>query len=130
LVVAFSFFLRSEISLTLGLSTILWYVFAVPMVIYGVDLNTDYDIGGWMGWHRAGAYSAFSIMIIYYGRNYFLKLVKGSVGIKPPKVEGEEEEPRHINRPAIDIELQSDTSRYSSMALSCSSVTCCDILPL
>lgn len=71
LVIAFAFFLNAEISLTLGMSQILWVAFSIPLVTAGISLNTDYDIGGWQGWHRAGSYTAFSLMLLYTGRHYY-----------------------------------------------------------
>ncbi|MCK5805432.1 MAG: hypothetical protein KAI66_21555 [Lentisphaeria bacterium] len=78
LVVAFAFFLSSEISLTLGISQILWVIFALPMVKVGVNLSTDW-IGGWQGWQRAGSYLAFSGILLYTGRNYYWELLRGAV---------------------------------------------------
>lgn len=71
LVIAFAFFLNSEISLTLGMSQILWACVCIPMVGSGISVNTDYDIGGWQGWHRAGSYTAFTLMLLYSGRHYY-----------------------------------------------------------
>jgi hypothetical protein len=76
LVIAFCFFLRSEVSLSLGIAPVLWVLVAGPMVYYGIELNTDYEIGGWEGWNRFGGYVAFGIMILYFGRNFYLKLVR------------------------------------------------------
>jgi hypothetical protein len=79
LVIAFAFFLSSEVSLTLGLSQILWAAFAIPVVTAGISLNTDYDIGGWQGWHRAGSYTAFTLMLLYTGRYYYGTLCRKAV---------------------------------------------------
>lgn len=76
LVTAFAFFLSSEISFTLGVSQILWACFCIPVVGLGISMNTDYDIGGWQGWHRAGSYTAFTIMLLYSGRHYYLGVLK------------------------------------------------------
>ncbi len=79
LVIAFAFFLNAEISLTLGISQILWAAFAIPIVTAGYSLNTDYDIGGWEGWHRAGSYTAFSLMLLYTGRQYYRELATKAI---------------------------------------------------
>ena len=71
LVIAFAFFLNSEISFTLGVSQILWACVCIPMVGSGISVVTDYDIGGWQGWHRAGSYTAFTLMLLYSGRHYY-----------------------------------------------------------
>jgi hypothetical protein len=41
------------------------------MVGSGISLVTDYDIGGWQGWHRAGSYTAFTLMLLYSGRHFY-----------------------------------------------------------
>jgi hypothetical protein len=71
LVIAFAFFLNSEISFTLGISQVLWACVCIPMVTSGISVVTDYDIGGWQGWHRAGSYTAFTLMLLYSGRHYY-----------------------------------------------------------
>ncbi len=81
LVVAFAFFLSSEISFTLGISQLAWVLFALPMVSVGVNLSTDW-IGGWQGWERAGAYTAFAIMLLYTGRQYYKDVLLGAFGIR------------------------------------------------
>ncbi|MDX9979528.1 MAG: hypothetical protein RBU25_05695 [Lentisphaeria bacterium] len=79
LVIAFAFFLNAEISFTLGMSQILWAAFAIPVVGAGYVLTTDYDIGGWEGWNRAGSYTAFSLMLLYTGRQYYGELARKAV---------------------------------------------------
>jgi hypothetical protein len=76
LVIAFAFFLNSEISLTLGMSQILWACVCIPMVGAGISVNTDYDIGGWQGWHRAGSYTAFTLMLLYAGRHFYWQTLR------------------------------------------------------
>lgn len=76
LVTAFGFLLAAETSFTLGVSQILWAIFCCTVVGYGFDMSTDYDIGGWQGWNRTGAYVAFTIMILYTGRFYYLNLIR------------------------------------------------------
>lgn len=76
LVTAFGFLLSAEISFTMGISQILWAIFCIIVVGYGFDMSTDYDIGGWQGWNRTGAYLAFTFMILYTGRFYYLNLLR------------------------------------------------------
>lgn len=71
IVIAFAFFLSSEISLTLGLTQPLWALLAIPMVTMGVTLGTQYGKGGWAGWQRAGSYIALTLMLLYTGRQYY-----------------------------------------------------------
>ncbi len=81
LVVAFAFFLSSEISFTLGVSQLAWVLFALPMVTVGVNLSTDW-IGGWQGWERAGAYLAFALILMYTGRQYYKEVLLGAFGLR------------------------------------------------
>ena len=81
LVIAFAFFLNSEIALTMGLSQILWAAVCIPMVGSGISVVTDYDIGGWQGWHRAGSYSAFALMLLYAGRHGYLSGLRQALGM-------------------------------------------------
>ncbi|MBN2449275.1 MAG: hypothetical protein JXR77_02735 [Lentisphaeria bacterium] len=78
LVVAFAYFLSSEISLTLGISQFLWALVALPMVTVGVNLSTDW-IGGWQGWQRAGSYLAFALILAYTGRQYYKEILVQAV---------------------------------------------------
>jgi len=71
LVVAFAFFLSTEISLTLGLTQVFWVLFAIPMTTMGVNLSTSYGVGGWSGWQRAASYTAMALMLVYTGRQYY-----------------------------------------------------------
>jgi hypothetical protein len=71
LAIAFAFLVSSEISLTLGLTQILWTLAAAPMVKAGIDLSTDYGLGGWSAWQRVGSYTAFTLMLVYAGRHYY-----------------------------------------------------------
>lgn len=90
LAMAFAFFVSSEISLTLGLTQILWALAAAPMVKAGIDLSTDYGLGGWSAWQRVGSYTAFSLMLLYAGRQYYRQVVTQALCFwrRPPSDEG------------------------------------------
>jgi len=79
LMVAFAFLLSSEISFTMGVSQVLWVLFAAPFVTAGFDFSTDYSGMGWSGWQRGGSYVAFALMLAYTGRNYYGGLVRSAV---------------------------------------------------
>jgi hypothetical protein len=64
-VIAFAYFLSAEISLSLGLSQLVYVLAGVFLTSMGVTLATDYDTGGPMGWYRAGAYIALGLVILY-----------------------------------------------------------------
>jgi hypothetical protein len=44
-----------------------------------VDVRTDYELGGIQGWHRAGAYAALGLMLLYSGRSYYWRVVKSAL---------------------------------------------------
>ena len=88
IVIAFCFFLSSEISLTLGLSLVLYAPIAVTLIVRGVDTSTDYEIGGIEGWQRAGSYVALGIALFYIGRRYYIDVLKQAITFRPqPGVE-------------------------------------------
>jgi len=76
IVIGFSFFLASDISLSLGLSQPLFVLVGAALVTAGVDLVTDYDIGGPLGYHRAGAYFGAGLILLYVGRRYYGDVLK------------------------------------------------------
>ncbi len=76
IIIGFSYFLSSEISFTLGTSQLLFTALAIPLLAYGVDISTDYDKGGAMGWHRGAAYLAFALILLYTGRRYYWAVLK------------------------------------------------------
>jgi hypothetical protein len=75
LVVAFAFFLSTEVSLTLGVTQLAYVIFAIPLVTRGVNLSTGYALGGWNGYMRAGAYMAFALTLLYTGRYYYREIL-------------------------------------------------------
>ena len=85
LVIAVGFFLSSEISFTLGMTQILWACFCIPVTGLGFNLATDYEIGGWRGWQRAGSYIAFAAILLYTGRQAYWETLKRALGLRPPR---------------------------------------------
>lgn len=85
LAMAFAFFVSSEISLTLGLTQILWALAAAPMVKAGIDLSTDYGLGGWSAWQRVGSYTAFTLMLAYGGRHYYGTVLAEAICLRRPR---------------------------------------------
>jgi hypothetical protein len=77
--IAFCFFLSSEISLTLGLSLLMYAPVALILIERGVDVSTDYEIGGIEGWQRAGSYVAMGLVLLYIGRRYYWDVLRRAV---------------------------------------------------
>ncbi|MGQ9663306.1 MAG: DUF6785 family protein, partial [Kiritimatiellia bacterium] len=71
MVIGLSYFLASDVALTLGLSQYLMALAYIPLLTYGVPVFTDYLAGGLWGWERAGAYVAFALALIYTGRHHY-----------------------------------------------------------
>ncbi len=82
-----AFFLSAEISLSLGLTQLFWVVLSMFLVTYGVNLSNDYDIGGFQGWTRAGAYVAYGILLAYSGRYYYWNLCRQALFLAKSKVD-------------------------------------------
>ena len=88
LVVGFSFFLASEVSLSLGLSQIIFVSVAWILVTRGMNMSTDLLTGGPGGWMRAGGYMAFGFMVLYTGRRYYRSILQAALTFqRPPGVE-------------------------------------------
>jgi len=75
-VIAFSFFLVSDITLSLGLTQFLALPIGVWLISMGVDIRSGYMSGGGTGWQRFGSYFAFALMLLYIGRRYYWRLLK------------------------------------------------------
>jgi len=79
IVIAFSFFLASEISLTLGLSQYVWAAVFIVATQSGVETRTHPELGGAMGWARAGAYVALGLTLLYIGRAHYREVLQSAV---------------------------------------------------
>lgn len=78
-VVAFAFFLPSDISLSLGLATILSVLFCAGLAVAGVVLGGSY-LGTWeYSAPGVGAYLALAVLIAYNGRAYYRRVAAAAV---------------------------------------------------
>jgi hypothetical protein len=80
--IAFSFFLSSEVSLSLGLSQAIFVPFGMWMMVMGVDLSSDYMEGGTTSWGRFGSYLAFAVVLLYFGRMYYARLISAALAFR------------------------------------------------
>lgn len=78
-VIGFSYFLASEVSLSLGLSQLLFFVPFLILITYGVDMSSDYVGGGAGGWQRFGSYVALAMIMLYTGRRYYWGVLKSAL---------------------------------------------------
>ncbi len=76
LLVGLSYFISSEMSLSMGLSSII--LMLVDVQVYkatGGSLNQDSA--------RAGAYVAYAVILLYTGRTYYLAVLLKAFGVRP-----------------------------------------------
>lgn len=78
-IVAFSFFLSSEIAFSLGISQWLMVPIGSLLIAHGVDLSTGYMSGGARGYQRFGSYLAFALIILYMGRRHYWLVLRGAL---------------------------------------------------
>lgn len=80
-VIAFSFFLTTQISFSLGISMILWIMFMGLLIGNGVPINDSFIQADKASLMRFGSYAGIAIMIFYFGRHYYTQLAKKTVGL-------------------------------------------------
>jgi hypothetical protein len=79
-VIAFSFFLPTSVSFSLGISHILFFMLGSVLLAYGVSLEHD-DLGTrGSDLMRFGAYVGFALIIAYTGRRYFKNVMLSALG--------------------------------------------------
>lgn len=77
MVVAFGFLIPADVSLSLGLSQILWVALMAWLINgLGLSLQGSSDLGGPMDWQRAGSALAIAVMILYTGRRYYGQVLR------------------------------------------------------
>jgi len=77
--IAFSFFLASDVSLSLGLSQAIFVPIGMWMLTMGVDLKSSFMEGGGTAWQRFGSYLAFGLMLLYFGRRFYWQMLLEAV---------------------------------------------------
>lgn len=92
-VVAFAYFLPSDISLSLGLTNLIAGLFMVTLMTYGVTLSNAWIGAGGIQGLMFGAYAVLIGMILYSGRRYYTDVVAAALG-------GHRRSP-HVERAAV-----------------------------
>ncbi|MEM7625221.1 MAG: DUF6785 family protein [Planctomycetota bacterium] len=80
-VIAFVFFIRGDVSFSVGFSNFLWLMLGAAFLSRGQTLGNnplETDSGTLL---RAGAYLGFAGMILYLGRRYYLSVAAGAIGL-------------------------------------------------
>ncbi len=88
-VVAFTFFLTTPVSFSLGISQAVYMLFGSFLLKQGIPLEFDYAGSKKTNMMRFGAYLGVAAMIAYTGRRYFLNVFASAFGL-----------PRHAETPA------------------------------
>ncbi len=88
-IVAFSFFLASDVGLTLGISHIV-FAAVVHMVFlkFGLPAAEDHMLGGPTTFTRFGAYLAVAAVLMYTGRRYYGEVLKRALLFRGAQAEG------------------------------------------
>lgn len=78
-VVAFSFFLSSSVSFSLGIAEVLYMAFAGTLLGYGIHIEGGLIEGASSNMLRFGSFLAVFVMIVYTGRHYFNQVTKSAI---------------------------------------------------
>lgn len=85
-IVAFAFFLNTDVSLSIGLANLAWVVFGSFLVGAGIALQSPYFGSENANLILFGAYLGMAGMLLYLGRRYYLNVAASAVGL-PRKVD-------------------------------------------
>jgi len=77
-VIAFSYFLSTSVSFSLGASHLLFFVLGSALLVNGIQLEWEWTGGSAM--LRTGAYLGFAGIIAYTGRRYYLSVITSALG--------------------------------------------------
>ena len=81
-VVAFTYFLSSEVSFSLGIANIAWVLFGSLFISNGIAIEHEYLGGKNLNLILFGAYLGSAVMILYIGRRYYLNVAASAVGFR------------------------------------------------
>jgi len=82
-VIGMAYFIASDVSLSIGLTmTVRLAIGLFSVAVGGTTLYANYFYGGPAGWFRFGAYVAFTGMILYTGRRYYMEVLRAALGSK------------------------------------------------
>ena len=81
-VIAFAYFLSSEVSFSLGIATIAWVLFGSLFVANSIAIEHEYMGGKNLNLLLFGAYLGSAVMILYIGRRYYLNVAASAVGFR------------------------------------------------
>ena len=74
-VVGLAYFVSTDVSLAIGISSLVYAVAAYALMVAGVDMQSDYFAGGVDGYLLFGAYLASGIVVVYVGRRFYASVL-------------------------------------------------------
>ena len=81
-VIAFSFFLSSSVSFSLGFAEIMYMAFVAALMSNGIRLESGFADANGATMIRFGSFLAVAAMILYTGRRYYIGVALGTFGKK------------------------------------------------
>ena len=75
-VVAFAFFLASDVSFSLGMTQVISVPMLAALTIAGIDVSFDYMEGGPPSWQLFGSFLGIGVMLAYMGRRHYWNVLK------------------------------------------------------
>ena len=75
-VVAFTFFMASDVGFSLGISQYVYAILVGLLITYGVDLRSGYLTGGVTQWQRFGSALGIAAILLYIGRRYYAHVLR------------------------------------------------------
>jgi hypothetical protein len=85
IIMAFAFFLASDVALSLPLSVLIFTAASVICLEHGISADSDRIRGGIFDWLRFGGCAAFVLMLAYTGRRYYWQVLRSAVAFVSPK---------------------------------------------
>lgn len=81
-VIGFGFFVTTRVSLSIGVSALLWMMLGASVLATGNTFTSErFSVGGEGGSLRFGAYVGMTLMILYFGRRFYLQAAASAVGL-------------------------------------------------
>jgi uncharacterized protein DUF6785/uncharacterized protein DUF6784 len=81
-VIAFAFFLGTDVSFSLGISQLVAIPILAAMLTAGVDVKSDYMTGGVSSWQKFGSFLGIGLLLLYTGRRYYWGVLKSAFSFR------------------------------------------------
>jgi len=81
-VVGLSYFLAKDVSFSLGIGPIFYYLLAGVLAGMGVSMGGGYSVPTVQNSLQAGSWIGFMVMILYAGRHYYLNALRSALALR------------------------------------------------